>query len=413
MTPPQDEPWSSHYTYVIVGGGVASASAIEAIREHDKSGSILLISRENVVPYQRPPLTKDLWFGKMKLDGIAVHDTDWYTTNQVTLALRREVVELEPESHTVWDDHDTTYTYDKLLLATGGKPRVLGVDGEAPQGIHYYRTLEDYQFLEEHTRHLQHILVVGGGFIGLELAAALRHSGREVSLMYPEEYPLARILPRDLGLFIADFYREKGVETISGEAVKSISHGAGVVHALTHNGNTVSTQLLVAGIGITPSLAVADSGGLETGNGIEVDEFCRTSDAAIWAAGDVAEFPYLALERRTRIEHWDHSIHHGRCAGANMAGVATPYEHLPMFYSDFFEIGWEAVGDLDSSLVTDPVWTEPNREGVVFYLKDDVVRGALLWNRWGLVDWARDLIKAKKPMTHDERVAALAAVPVG
>jgi NADPH-dependent 2,4-dienoyl-CoA reductase/sulfur reductase-like enzyme len=412
MMNPNEEPWSNHYPYVIVGGGLAGASAIEGIRAHDKTGAILLLSRENTTPYHRPPLSKDLWFGKKKRDELPVYDDEFYKANGVQLALRREIMQLEPGSHTLWDDHETTYTYDKLLIATGGKPRVLPVEGEGPENTHYYRTLEDYLFLEDHIKRVQHILVVGGGFIGLELAAALRHVGKEVTIVYPEEYPLYRILPRDLGMYVAEFYREKGVETISGETLKSIQQGGGVIHALTHNGNTIATQLLVAGVGIVPSLAVADSGGLETGNGIEVDEYCLTSDPNIYAAGDVAEFPYLALEKRTRIEHWDHAIYHGKCAGANMAGAKEPYTHLPMFFSDFFELGWEAVGDLDSSQTVDAVWKDPMKEGVLFYLRDDVVRGVLLWNSWGKVDWAREVIKAHKPTTHDERVELLEGASV-
>ena len=398
-----------HYSYVIVGGGLAGASAIEGIRAHDKDGSILLISRENVPPYHRPPLTKDLWFGKSTLDKLPVYGDDFYAENKVELVTRREITELEASSHTLWDDHDTTVTYDRLLLATGGKPRVLDAGGNERQSVHYYRLLEDYLFLADHVKQLQHILVLGGGFIGLELAAALRHAGKEVTIAYADEYPLARILPRDLGLFVAEFYREKGVETISNERVASIEEGHGIVHARTHSGNTITTQLIVAGLGIQPAVALAEANGLEIGNGIAVDEFCRTTDANIYAAGDVAEFPYLALGTRTRIEHWDHAIHHGKRAGENMAGANLPYDHMPMFFSDFFELGWEAVGEIDSSHQVDAIWTTPMREGVLFYTQDDVARGVLLWNRWGLVDWARDLIRAAKPMSHDERAKAIPA----
>jgi 3-phenylpropionate/trans-cinnamate dioxygenase ferredoxin reductase component len=399
-----------HYPYVIVGGGLAGASAVEGIRAHDRDGSILLISRENVAPYHRPPLSKDLWFGKSTIDKLPVYGDEFYAENHVTLALRREIVELEASSHTLWDDHDAVVTYDRLLLATGGKPRMLDAEGEHIQGIHYYRLLEDYLFLKDRIAHLQHVLVVGGGFIGLELAAALRHAGQEVTLVYPEEYPLARILPRELGLFVADFYREKGVETISGESVASIQEGHGIVHVRTRAGNLISTQLVMAGIGIVPAIGLAEANELAVGNGIEVDEHARTSDPHIWAAGDVAEFPYLALKKRARIEHWDHAIQHGKLAGENMAGAGRVYDHLPMFFSDFFELGWEAVGETDSSHRVDAVWGETFKDGVLYYVnEDDVVRGVLLWNRWGLVDWARDQIRAQKASTHEDRVKAIPA----
>jgi 3-phenylpropionate/trans-cinnamate dioxygenase ferredoxin reductase component len=384
---------------------MAGASAIEGIRTHDRDGRILLISRENLTPYQRPYLSKDLWFGKHTLAELPVYADSFYAENHVDLSLRREIVELEASSHTLWDDHDAVVTYDKLLLATGGKPRILDAVGESLVGVHYFRLLEDYLFLAQHVEQIQHALVLGGGFIGLEIAAAIRHAGKEVTLVYPEEYPLARILPRELGQFVADFYRGKGVETISGEVVASLDAGQGLVHARTRAGNTISTQLVVAGVGMVPAIGLAEANGLEIGNGIEVDEYARTSDASIWAAGDVAEFPYLALGTRTRIEHVDHAIFHGRLAGENMAGANRVYDHLPMFFSDFFELGWEAVGETTSSHRVDAVWGEPFKDGVLFYVNhDDVVRGVMLWNRWGLVDWARDIIRAQKPTTHEERV---------
>jgi NADPH-dependent 2,4-dienoyl-CoA reductase/sulfur reductase-like enzyme len=388
---------NEHYAYVIVGGGLAGASAIEGIRAHDRDGRILLISRENVEPYNRPPLSKDLWFGKSTLEKLPAYDSKFYAEQRVEIALRREVVELEASSHTLWDDHQSMVTYDRLLLATGGKPRLLEAEGESTQNVHYFRLLEDYLFLSERVARIQHVLVVGGGFIGLELAAALRHAGKEVSLVYPGEYPLARVLPRELGLYVADFYREKGVETISGETVVAIQEGAGIVQARTRSGNTISTQLV----------GLAEANGLEVADGIVVDEYARTSDPNIFAAGDVAEFPYLALGRRTRVEHWDHAIHHGKLAGENMAGANRMYDHLPMFFSDFFELGWEAVGDTDATLQVDAEWTTPMKEGVLFYLQEDLVRGVLLWNRWGLVDWARELIRSGKPMSREERLAAM------
>jgi len=179
--------------------------------------------------------------------------------------------------------------------------------------------------------------------------------------------------------------------------------------AYTASSNMVTTNLVVAGIGITPAIDLAEAAGLETGNGIEVDEYARTSDAYIYAAGDVAEFPYLALDRRTRVEHWDHAIQHGKAAGANMAGANKPYDHMPFFYSDLFDLGWEAVGEIDSELETHAVWKQEYREGIVYYLRDEVVRGALLWNTWNAVDWARGLIKEGKTLTREEREAAVPA----
>ena len=398
-----------HYHYIVVGGGLAGASAIEGIRSRDPEGSILLVSRENYPPYHRPPLSKDLWFGKSTLDKLPVHDEAFYRENKVEVALRREVIELDADHHTIYDERGTASEYQKLVLATGGKPRLLGVEGGHIEGVRYFRTLEDYLAIQQRLERLQHVLVVGGGFIGIELAAALRHVGKEVTYVYPHQYPLINVLPRDLGLFVADYYREQGVETVSDDRVVSFEEQHGLVQARTAQGNTISTQLVLAGIGIEPHVELAEAAGLAVGDGIEVDEYGRTSDPDVYAAGDVAFFPYLALGERRRVEHWDHAIQHGKAVGANMAGAEEPYTALPMFYSDFFDLGWEAVGDLDSSLEVVPEWSTPMKEGVLFYLRDDVIRGVLLWNRWNKVDWARHLIRERMTLTREVRTEAVAA----
>src|SRR5437870_1235631 len=182
-----------HYKYVIVGGGVAAASAIEGIRAHDPDGLILLVSRENHPPYHRPPLSKDLWFGKQTKEQLPVHEPAFYREQRVDLLLRREVVELDCDQHSIWDDRGVAFAYERLLLATGGKPRLLDVQGADNEGVHYFRSLEDYLLLEDRLKNLQHALVLGGGFISIELAAALRHVGKEVTFVYPHDYPLQRV----------------------------------------------------------------------------------------------------------------------------------------------------------------------------------------------------------------------------
>jgi NADPH-dependent 2,4-dienoyl-CoA reductase/sulfur reductase-like enzyme len=402
-----------HYQYVIVGGGHAGAAAIKGIRAHDRDGSILLLSRENHPPYQRPPLSKGLWTGKSKRDELPIHGDGFYRDHKVDLVLRREAVELDPDRRRIWDDHGNTYDYGKLLLATGLRPRRLEIEGGESEGIHYYRTLEDYLFLSGYLPRFQHALVLGAGFIGMEMAAALRISGKEVTLLYPDEYPLKRVLPRDLGLFVADYYRDKGIETVSGEGLAKIDERAGLA-GYTTAGNEVATQIILAGIGSEPVTDLAEGAGLEVGNGIEVDEYARTSDPNIYAAGDVAEFPYVALGRRMRIEHENHANEHGAIAGANMAGAGRPYTHMPYFYSDLFDLGWEAVGEVDSSLETHPIWKEEHREGMVFYLNDDVIRGVLLWNVWDHVPWAQDLIREAKTTSFANREKlAMSAMGVG
>jgi NADPH-dependent 2,4-dienoyl-CoA reductase/sulfur reductase-like enzyme len=391
------------HKYVIVGGGLAAASAIEGIRSRDRESPILLLSRENHAPYHRPPLSKGLWFGKTTEDEVAVHPPAFYREHGVELLLRREVVELDPEKRAVWDERGVEHGYERLLLATGGRPRRLNVPGADGEGVHYFRDLEDYLFLASHADRFEHVLIIGAGFIGMEMAAALRHAGKEVTLLYTGEWPLARVLPRELGLFVAEYYREKGVETVSNDTIVSFESLQGQIMARTGSGGVVTTQLVLAGVGIEPQTDLAEAAGLDVRGGIAVDEFCRTSNPDIYAAGDVAEYPDLGLAMARRVEHWDHARQHGRCAGANMAGADTPYPGLPMFHSDFFDLGWEAVGEVDGGMDTDAVWKEPFREGVVFYLRDGVTRGVLLWNVGEKVEWARGLIREGKAMSGEER----------
>jgi NADPH-dependent 2,4-dienoyl-CoA reductase/sulfur reductase-like enzyme len=303
----------------------------------------------------------------------------------------------------VWDERGTEYGYERLLLATGGRPRRLNVPGADDEGVRYYRDLEDYLYFRAHGDRYEHVLIIGAGFIGMEMAAALTHAGKEVTLLYTGEWPLERVLPRELGLFVAGYYREKGVETVSNDTVVSFETLKGQIMARTGSGGVVTTQLVLVGVGIEPQTDLAEAAGLEVRNGIAVDEFGRTSNPDIYAAGDVAEYPDLGLAMARRVEHWDHALQHGRVVGANMAGADTPYPGLPMFYSDLFDLGWEAVGEVDGAMETDAVWKEPFREGVVFYLREGVIRGVLLWNVWEKVEWARELIRAGKPMSGEER----------
>jgi 3-phenylpropionate/trans-cinnamate dioxygenase ferredoxin reductase component len=396
------------HTYVIVGGGLAGASAIEGIRRHDPDGSILMLARENFAPYRRPLLSKDLWFGRATPDDLPVHPDGFYREHGVELLLRHEAVELDPARHLLWDERGVEHGYERLLLATGGRPRRLAVPGAEINGLQYFRTLEDYIFLSRRLGRFEHVLVVGGGFIGAELAAALRHAGKQVTLLVDREYPLFRVLPRELGLAVAERYRGEGIETVSEDKLVALEESQGLVRAHTAGGGVIGTQAVLVGIGIEPDADLAEAAGLDVDDGIVVDEFARTTDPDIYAAGDVARYPCVPLGHSLRVEHWDHAREHGRCAGANLAGATEPYEGIPYFFSDLFDLGFEGVGDLDPALRVEMVGREPRGSaGAVFYLRDDVTRGVLLWNVRDAVEWARGLVRAGRPMSCAERAAAV------
>jgi NADPH-dependent 2,4-dienoyl-CoA reductase/sulfur reductase-like enzyme len=383
-----------NYTYFIVGGGMTADAAIHGIREVDPGGSIGLCSAEGHPPYDRPPLCKKLWKGK-PLESI------WRRTESqgVALHLERTARHLDPQNKRVTDDQGAVYGYGKLLLATGGTPRRLPFGGEQ---IIYFRTLDDYERLRALTTTGQHFAVIGGGFIGSEIAAALAMNGKNVVMAFPEAGIGARMFPPQLATFLNDFYRQKGVEVLPGELVDGLeTRGDRAVlkvrKAQSQGERVVAADGVVAGIGIQPNVELAEAAGLEVENGIRVDASLRTSHPDIYAAGDVANFYNPALGKRLRVEHEDNANTMGRLAGQAMAGRAVTYDHLPFFYSDLFELGYEAVGDVDSRLETVADWKEPYREGVVYYLRDGRVRGVLLWNVWEQVDAARKLIAEPGP----------------
>ena len=406
-----------HHRYIIVGGGAAGASAIEGIRAHDPEGGILMLSRENHAPYRRPLLSRDLWFQTGSLADLSYFSDAYYREKNVDLLLRRDVVEVLPETKTVLDDRGAEYTYDELLLVTGVRPRMLDAPGADHPELHYFRSLEDYLALEQRISRVQHVLVIGEDLLALELAESIRQRGREVTLVAAHDYPLQRMLPRDLGRLLTERCRELGIELITNETIVEFEDRGGMLLARTHDGNVITTQTAIVALGTEPNVELAESAGLEVGNGIEVDEYAHASTAGIWAAGDVAEFPHLALGRSMRLEQWDHAVHHGRAAGANMAGANRPYAHMPLFAGTVFDVTLGAVGDVDSTWETHAVWREEYREGALFYLHDDIVRGVLTWNMPDEPEWARAAVRLGRPTTYEEReamvpVPAREAVPV-
>ncbi|MFH1336950.1 MAG: FAD-dependent oxidoreductase [Candidatus Zixiibacteriota bacterium] len=383
----------SAYTYVIVGGGLAGASAAQEIKERDKSGSILMIGGEKHLPYDRPPLSKKLWFGQKKVEELFLHDWSFYDQNQIQLMLGTKVVSLDIKNKAVGDDQGRMYRYEKLLLATGGIPRTLPIPGGDLEGICYYRFLDDYLRIKNEVKEGKSALVVGGGFIGSEIAAALSINKIDITMIFPEPYLVQRIFPDGLGQAIQRHYIQKGIKVLSEDKPISIIRKGSKFLTRTNCGKQIETDLLIVGIGIMPAVDLAVRAGLVTQNGISVNEYLQTSHPDIYAAGDNALFPYKALGQNMRIEHWDNALNQGKWAGRNMTGDRVPYDYMPYFFSDLFEFGYEAVGEIDPRLETFADWQKENDTGVIYYLKDEKIRGAMMCNVWGKVDMARGLIK--------------------
>lgn len=394
------------YSYVIVGAGLSGASAIEGIRQLDQRGPILLLGAEKDMPYDRPPLSKQLWTGGKTVGEIVLHDDAFYKSNAVDLQLGTEVTQLDAVAQIIHGSQGNAYRYHRLLLATGGAPRHLDIPGGDLGGISYYRTLHDYRELRSAAVEGKSVLVIGGGFIGSEMAASLRSNKLAVTMMFPSPWLASRVFPGSLGRYLTEQYRAKGIEILAGDVPISIQRDGEDYVTRTRGGREVRTDLVVAGIGITPNVSLAQSAGLSVGNGVIVNEFLQTSAPEIYAAGDIAQFPEAGFGPR-RLEHWDNAVSQGKQAGRNMAGADEPFTYIPFFFSDLFEFGYEAVGDVDSRLTTFADWQEENKKGVIYYLERDRLRGAMMCNVWGQVDAARSLIQKAQPVSAENLRGAI------
>jgi NADPH-dependent 2,4-dienoyl-CoA reductase/sulfur reductase-like enzyme len=387
------------YEYIIVGGGLAGASAVEGIREHDKEGAILLIGAERHLPYDRPPLTKKLWFGKKKVEDIFLHDQKFYDQNGVMLEQGVMVTALDPKRKKVTTSIGREFRFQKLLLATGGVPRTLPIPGGDLDGICYFRTLDDYLKVRRDSTEGKKAVVIGGGFIGSEIAAALAMNKIDVTMIFPDSYLVNRVFPEYLGRALLDQFLSRGIKVLTNEKPSAFSRQGGRFTTHTASGKKIESDMVIVGIGVAPSLDLPRRAGLQTANGVIVDEYLQASLPDIYAAGDIALFPYKVLGKQTRVEHWDNALNQGKWAGLNMAGAHKPYDYMPYFFSDLFEFGYEAVGEVDAQLETFADWQKENDTGVIYYLKDGKVRGVMMCNVWDKVPVARELILKAASMT--------------
>jgi len=401
------------YQYIIVGGGVAGASAAAGIREYDQQGTVLLISNEPYLPYHRPPLTKDLWFGKKTLKQVFVEPETFFAEQRITLALGVEVTAVDANNHRLTDSGGVEYQYGKLLLATGGIPRRLDIPGENLDGVCYYRYLDDYQAIHGQTETGVSAVVIGGGFIGSEIAAALANSQAIVTMIYPEPTLCSRVFPAEMGNALQEQYRRCGMTMLKEDMPTAIQRHDGQFVTRTRSGRQIVSDLLLVGVGITPAIELAQHAGLAIDNGIVVDTYLRTSHPDIYAAGDNANFPYTALGQRTRVEHWDNAVNQGKYAGRNMAGAEMAYDYMPYFFSDLFKLSYEAVGEVHARLETFADWQQVNEKGVIYYLRDGKVRGVMMCNIWNQVDAARALIQSGRTWSKEQLRGAIGKPATG
>jgi NADPH-dependent 2,4-dienoyl-CoA reductase/sulfur reductase-like enzyme len=376
-----------HYRYVVVGAGMAADAAAHGIRDHDEEGSIALLGEEPTIPFPRPALSKKLWTDP----DFTVENTALDTVGETGAALHLEtrVVAVDPEKHEVRTEDGRSIRYERLLVTTGGHPRTLpGLP--AGDRVLYYRSLTDYERLRGLVADLPHVAVVGGGYIGSEIAAALVQQGCRVTLLHPDDVLGAPMFPPALAEAFERRFTDAGVEVRGGSEVTGGTESADGVRLELSDGGSLDADLAVVGLGIEPATAFLDGVvDLAEDGGVVVDEHLRTTAPDVWAAGDVASYPDPILGR-TRVEHVDGATTMGEAAGRILAGSDETYDHTPMFYSDVFDLGYQAVGTLDSSLET--FVDEVEGGAVVYYLTGTEVVGVLLWNLDDGVDEAKQLL---------------------
>jgi NADPH-dependent 2,4-dienoyl-CoA reductase/sulfur reductase-like enzyme len=408
---------SSTGTFVIVGAGLAGAKAAETLREEGFDGPVVLVGAEPERPYERPPLSKQYLLGAADRDSAFVHPAGWYAEHDVDLRTATRAVGLDPDRHRVDLESGETLEYAALLLATGSSARRLGSPGAELDGVHVLRTLADADRLRsELSAGGRRLVVVGGGWIGLEVAAAARHHGNAVTVVEPRPTPLFAVLGAEMGDLFARLHRRHGVDLRTGTTVQALQGTAGRVEGvLLDDGDLLPADLVLVGVGAVPNTELAAAGGLRLDDGVVVDSALRTSAPDVYAAGDIARLPSSRADRGIRVEHWANALHGGPAAARAMLGQQVTYDRVPYFFTDQYELGMEysGLGGPQDTVVTRG---DPAEGGfIAFWTSDGRVTAAMNVDVWDVTAPLQQLIRSRRrvpvaaltdPGTPLERLAA-------
>jgi 3-phenylpropionate/trans-cinnamate dioxygenase ferredoxin reductase subunit len=405
-------------THVIVGASLAGAKAAEAMRDAGFDGRVVLVGDERDRPYERPPLSKDYLLGKAERDTVFVHPQEWYAEHDVDLRLGTTVTGLHRVAREIELAGGERLGYDRLLLATGSSPRRIPVPGADLEGIFYLRRVGDSDALRAAFESGGRVVVVGGGWIGLETAAAGRSHGCEVTVVEPQPAPLFGPLGREVGDIFAALHRAHGVDVRTGVGVSSFEGEGKVTGVVTAGGDVLPADVVVVGVGVAPNVRLAEAAELDTDNGVLVDEALRSSDHAVWAAGDIANQWHPLYEARVRVEHWANALNQGAAAGAAMAADAageapTPYTELPYFFTDQYDLGMEYHGHVGAGGYEDVVLRgDPASGGPwdAFWLREGRVLAGMNVNDWDAGDAVKALARPRAQV--DRARLADPAVPL-
>jgi 3-phenylpropionate/trans-cinnamate dioxygenase ferredoxin reductase component len=400
---------TSDRTYVIVGASLAGAKAAETLRAAGFDGRVVLIGSEPERPYERPPLSKDYLRGQA--DGKPyVHDQAFYADHEIELRTATRVVAVDAGAHEVTLADGETLPFSRLLIATGAEPRRLNVPGADSDRVYTLRTTADSDAIRARIDGGGRLIAIGAGWIGAEVAASARERGCEVTIVEMAQVPLERVLGPELGAIYRDIHTDHGVDFIGGASVEAIEPGASGIGVRLGDGRLIEGDFAVAGVGVQPRVELARAAGLHVDNGILVDEYLRTSAPDIFAAGDVANAEHPFYGERIRVEHWHNALEQGSAAARSMLGANTPYERIPYFFSDQYDVGMEYAGFARSwdrvVFRGDPA----TREFIAFWIAGDRVLAGMNVNVWDVTDAIQQLIRSRVPV--DDRQLADPDVPL-
>jgi NADPH-dependent 2,4-dienoyl-CoA reductase/sulfur reductase-like enzyme len=387
--------------YVIVGASLAGAKAAETLRSEGFGGSVVLLGDETERPYERPPLSKGYLLGKEEKSSIYVHEEGWYADHDVDLRLGVWATAIDPGARRVTLADGGTVGYDKLLLTTGASPRRLSVPGSDLSGVLYLRRAQDSERLAAALGGGGRVVIVGAGWIGLEVAAAARLAGCEVTVVEPEPVALHRSVGPELGGMFTDLHIEHGVAFRFGESVTELRASAGgaqVDEVITSTGAALPADVVVVGIGAVPNVGLASDAGLEVRNGVVVDAALRSSDPSIYAAGDVANAYHPLFGRHVRVEHWANALNAGPVAARSMLGQEVSYDQVPYFYTDQYDLGMETAGLPEPGAYDQIIYRgdRDSREFIAFWLSGGVVVAGMNVNVWDVNDDIQALVRSKR-----------------
>jgi 3-phenylpropionate/trans-cinnamate dioxygenase ferredoxin reductase component len=381
-------------TFVIVGAGMAGGKAAETLREEGFDGRIVMLGAESERPYERPPLSKDYLRGEVGREKVYLHDEDFYEKNQIELRTRTSVATIDTGSREAVLESGERLGFERLLLATGAAPRKLEVPGHELEGIHYLRDVEDSDLLRERIEQGGHVVVIGAGWIGAEVAASARQKGLDVTLVEMTELPLERVLGHDMGMIYRDIHVQHGVDFRGGVALERFEGAGAVERVVLADGTSIDCSFVVVGVGVVPRTQVAQASGLDVDNGVLVNDRLETSVPGIYAAGDMANAWHPFFKTRIRVEHWANALNQGPAAAKNMLGADQPYDRLPYFFSDQYDVGMEYSGyvtDFDEVVFRGDI---PNREFIAYWLKDGVVKAGMNVNVWDVTQEIQERVRS-------------------